>query len=40
MYLNTVEYGSNAYGIKTAAQTFSTRNPGNSTCRKQPCSSA
>lgn len=28
MYLNTVEYGSNAYGIKTAAQTFFNKEPG------------
>ena len=27
MYLNTVEYGSNAYGIKTAAQTFFNKEP-------------
>ena len=27
MYLNTVEYGSNAYGIKTAAQTFFNKDP-------------
>lgn len=28
MYLNTVEYGSNAYGIKSAAQTFFGKTPG------------
>ena len=28
MYLNTVEYGSNAYGIKSAAQTFFGKEPG------------
>ena len=27
MYLNTVEYGSNAYGIKSAAQTFFNKEP-------------
>ncbi len=27
MYLNTVEYGSNAFGIKTAAQTFFNKEP-------------
>lgn len=27
MYLNTVEYGSNAYGIKTAAKTFFSKEP-------------
>lgn len=27
MYLNTVEYGSNAYGIKSAAQTFFNKSP-------------
>ncbi|MEG2755948.1 MAG: transglycosylase domain-containing protein, partial [Mucinivorans sp.] len=28
MYLNTVEYGSNAYGIKSAARTFFNKTPG------------
>ncbi len=28
MYLNTVEYGSNAYGIKSAASTFFNKSPG------------
>ena len=37
MYLNTVEYGSNAYGVKSAAQTFSTGSPTSSTCRRPPC---
>lgn len=27
MYLNTVEFGSNSYGIKTASQTFYSKNP-------------
>ena len=27
MYLNTVEYGSNAYGVKSAAQTFFNKEP-------------
>ncbi len=27
MYLNTVEYGSNAYGVKSAAQTFFNKHP-------------
>ena len=40
MYLNTVEYGSNAFGIKSAAHTFSTRSPTSSTCRRPLCSSA
>ena len=34
MYLNTVEYGSNAYGIKSAALTFFNKSP---TCRRPPC---
>ena len=27
MYLNTVEFGSNAYGIKSAAHTFFNKEP-------------
>ena len=39
MYLNIVEYGSNAYGIKSAAHTFFNKNaPTSSTCRRPPCS--
>ena len=37
MYLNTVEFGSNAYGIKSAAHTFFNKEPTNSTSRKPPC---
>ena len=37
MYFNTVDFGSNAYGIKTAARPSSTRRPRSSTWTRPPC---
>ena len=37
MYLNTVAYGSNAYGIKSAASTFSANCPTSLTFRRRQC---